>query len=560
MTAQTSQQLPAAMPAATIAPPRAGRREWIGLAVLALACLVYVMDLTVLHLAVPSISEQLRPSSSQLLWIIDIYGFMVAGFLVTMGTLGDRIGRRRLLLIGAAAFGAVSILAASSNTPEMLIFSRALLGIAGATLAPSTLSLIFSMFQDPGQRARAVAVWVSAFSAGSAIGPVVGGVLLEHFWWGSVFLIALPVVALLLILGPIVLPEYKDPDAGRLDLPSAGLSLVAVLGVIFGLKQVAQDGPSLLAIATAALGVAAGITFVRRQRRLEDPMLDLGLFRIATFRAALTINFLTVLVATGYFLFVAQYLQLVLGLSPLQAGLWSVPSAVAFIVASNAAARIVRVVRPAYLMGAGLAVAGVGLVILSQVGGSNGLAVVVIGSVVISLGLAPVFGLTTEMIVGSAPPERAGAASGISETGLELGGALGISLLGSLGVVDLPRPGRDVAPRVRPAGRRRDRARHAGRRHRGIGVPAGRSRGRGRGRRARGVHRRDAGRSGDQRGHRLRCRSPRGGDIALHPAERRRGRAGRPRPRPARDAESADRHGGMLTRTRDQRHRKGVAA
>ncbi len=401
---------------------------------LALACVVYVMDLTVLHLAVPSISEQLRPSSSQLLWIIDIYGFMVAGFLVTMGTLGDRIGRRRLLMIGAAAFGAVSILAASSTTPEMLILSRALLGIAGATLAPSTLSLIFSMFQDPGQRARAVAIWVSAFSAGSAIGPVVGGVLLEHFWWGSVFLIALPVVALLLILGPIVLPEYKDPDAGRLDLPSAGLSLVAVLGIIFGLKQVAQDGPSALAAVTAVLGVTAGIVFVRRQRRLADPMLDLGLFRIPTFRAALSINFLTVLVATGYFLFVAQYLQLVLGLRPLQAGLWSVPSAIAFIIGSNGAARLVRIVRPAYLMGAGLAMAGVGLVVLSRVGGDNGLAVVVVGSVVISLGLAPVFGLTTEMIVGSAPPERAGAASGISETGLELGGALGISLLGSLGI------------------------------------------------------------------------------------------------------------------------------
>src|SRR6187551_3412022 len=208
-------------------PTRAGRREWIGLSVLALACLLYVMDLTVLHLAVPAMTEDLRPSSSQLLWIIDIYGFMVAGFLVTMGTLGDRIGRRKLLLIGAASFGAVSILAAFSRTPEMLIASRALLGIAGATLAPSTLSLIFSMFQDPGQRARAIAIWISAFSAGSAIGPVLGGIMLEHFWWGSVFLLALPVMALLLILGPRVLPEYRTPDAGRLDLISAGMSMVA---------------------------------------------------------------------------------------------------------------------------------------------------------------------------------------------------------------------------------------------------------------------------------------------------------------------------------------------
>lgn len=414
--------------------PRAGRREWVGLAVLALACLLYVMDLTVLHLAVPSISKHLKPSSSQLLWIIDIYGYMVAGFLVTMGTLGDRIGRRKLLLIGAAAFGVVSLLAAFSVSPEMLILSRALLGIAGATLAPSTLSLIFSMFKDPRQRSLAIAVWISAFSAGSAIGPVLGGILLEHFWWGSVFLLALPVMTLLLILGPIVLPEYRDPDAGRLDLPSAVMSLVAVLAVIFGLKQVAQDGIGWLPLVSIALGLVVGATFVRRQFSLADPMIDLRLFRIPAFTASLAVNFLTIFVAVGYFLFVAQYLQLVVGLSPLQAGLYSVPSAIGFIVGSQLAPRIVRRVRPAYVMGTGLAIASAGLAVLTRVGGSDGLAVVVLGSVIISLGLAPVLSLTTELIVGSAPPERAGAASGISETAVELGGALGISVLGSIGV------------------------------------------------------------------------------------------------------------------------------
>jgi DHA2 family multidrug resistance protein-like MFS transporter len=419
---------------AAAGPPRAGRREWIGLSVLALACLLYVMDLTVLHLAIPAISEDLQPTSAQLLWIIDIYGFMVAGFLVTMGTLGDRIGRRKLLLIGAAAFGAVSLLAAFSTSAEMLIVSRAALGIAGATLAPSTLSLIFSMFQDPGQRSRAVAVWISAFSAGSAIGPIVGGILLEHFWWGSVFLIALPVMALLLILGPIVLPEYKDPDAGRLDLVSAGLSLIAILGVIFALKTVAQDGIGPQAVVTALIGLVAGVVFVRRQFKLPDPMLDLTLFRIPTFSSALTVNFLTVFVMTGYFLFIAQYLQLVLGLSPLEAGLWSVPAAIGFVVGSNAAPRLLRYIRPSYLMAGGLGLAAVGLTVLTQVGGDGGLGIVVGSSLIISLGMAPVFGLTTELIVGSAPPERAGAASGISETGAELGGALGISILGSIGI------------------------------------------------------------------------------------------------------------------------------
>jgi DHA2 family multidrug resistance protein-like MFS transporter len=413
---------------------RAGRREWIGLAVLALACLLYVMDLTVLHLAVPSISEDLKPTSAQLLWIIDIYGFMVAGFLVTMGTLGDRIGRRKLLLVGAAAFGVLSIFAAVSRTPEMLIASRALLGIAGATLAPSTLSLIFTMFQDPGQRARAIAVWISAFSAGSAIGPVLGGILLEHFWWGSVFLLALPVMALLLVLGPIVLPEYRDPEAGRLDVRSAVMSLVAVLAVIFGLKQIAQDGFGALPAAAILAGLVVGGLFVRRQLTLADPMIDLRLVRIPAFSASLVVNFLTIFVAVGYFLFVAQYLQLVIGLSPLTAGLWSVPSAIGFIVGSQAAPRIARQLRPAYVIGAGLAIAATGLSVLTQAGGPNGLAVVVAGSVVISLGLAPVLALTTELVVGSAPPERAGAASGISETAVELGGALGISVLGSIGV------------------------------------------------------------------------------------------------------------------------------
>ena len=418
----------------TTEPRQTGRREWIGLAVLALACLLYVMDLTVLHLAVPAISGALRPTSAQLLWIIDIYGFMVAGFLITMGTLGDRIGRRKLLLIGAAAFGAVSILAAFSTTPEMLILSRALLGIAGATLAPSTLSLIFAMFEDPKQRSVAVGVWISAFSAGSAIGPVLGGLMLEYFWWGSVFLLALPVMLLLLVLGPIVLPEYKDPDAGRLDLVSAAMSLVAILTIIFGLKQIAQDGVGPMPVATVVVGVAVGVAWVRRQLSSANPMIDVRLFRIPSFSAALAVNFLSIFVMVGYFLFVAQYLQLVLGLSPLEAGAWSVPSAIAFVVGSNVAPRITRRVRPAVVIGAGLALAAIGLGILTQVGGSNGLAVVVAASVVISLGLAPVFGLTTELIVGSAPPERAGAASGISETGSELGGALGISILGSIGL------------------------------------------------------------------------------------------------------------------------------
>jgi len=418
----------------TTTPARATRKEWIGLAVLALACLLYVMDLTVLHLAVPSMSADLQPSSAQLLWIIDIYGFLVAGSLVTMGTLGDRIGRRRLLMIGASAFGVVSLLAAFSTSAEMLIVSRALLGVAGATLAPSTLSLIFHMFPDPKQRSVAIGVWIGAFSAGSAVGPVLGGLLLEYFWWGSVFLLALPVMAALLILGPRVLPEYRDPDAGRLDLASAAMSVAAVLSVIYGLKQVAQDGLGTGPVLAVLAGIVIGGLWLRRQKRLDDPMIDVALFRIRSFNAALLVNFLSIFVAVGYFLYVAQYLQLVEGLSPLEAGLWSLPSAIAFVVGSQLAPRIAHRVSAAYLIGGGLALASAGLVVVTRVGVDGGLGPLVTASVIISLGLAPVFGLTTELIVGSAPPERAGAASGISETAAELGGALGIAVLGSIGV------------------------------------------------------------------------------------------------------------------------------
>jgi DHA2 family multidrug resistance protein-like MFS transporter len=437
----------------TTSTPRAGRREWTGLAVLALACLLYAMDLTVLHLAVPSLSADLQPSSAQLLWITDIYGFMVAGFLVTMGTLGDRIGRRRLLLGGAAAFGAVSVLASLSTSPEMLIASRALLGIAGATLAPSTLSLIFSMFADPRQRQTAIGIWITSFSAGGAIGPVLGGVLLERFWWGSVFLMALPVMALLLVLGPRLLPEYHDPGAGRLDLVSAVLSLVAVLAVVFGLKLVAQDGLGWLAVLAVLVGLAVGVVFARRQLRLPDPMIDLRLFRIQAFNASLATNLLGIFIVVGYFLFVAQYLQLVLGLSPLQAGLWSLPSAGGFIIGSNLAPRILRRVRPALVIGTGLAMAAIGLAVLTQVGGSPNadLAILAGASLVISLGLAPVFTATTDLIVGSAPLERAGAASGISETGAELGGALGIAILGSIGVAVYRSELADTLPAAVPA-------------------------------------------------------------------------------------------------------------
>jgi MFS transporter, DHA2 family, multidrug resistance protein len=313
---------------------RAGKKEWVGLSVIALPCLLYSMDLTVLYLAVPSLTRDLEPSGSQLLWITDIYGFLLAGFLIPMGTLGDRIGRRRLLLIGAAAFGVMSVGAAFSTSDPMLIGARALLGVAAATLAPSTLSLIRNMFLDPRERTFAIGVLIASFSAGAAIGPLVGGLLLQRFWWGSVFLIAVPVMVLLLVLGPMLLPESHNPEAGRLDLVSATLSLVSVLTVIYGLKRIAEDGLAWLPALSIVVGVVFGLAFLWRQLVVTDPVIDLRLFRIPAFSVSLAAYALGIFVAFGVSLFIAQYLQLVLGMSPVRAGLWTVPEGAGFVAGS----------------------------------------------------------------------------------------------------------------------------------------------------------------------------------------------------------------------------------
>jgi MFS transporter, DHA2 family, multidrug resistance protein len=417
------------------APPKAGKREWIGLAVIALPCLLYSMDLTVLHLAVPRLTEALAPSSVQLLWIIDIYGFLLAGSLITMGTLGDRLGRRRLLLIGAACFGAASILAAFSRTATELIVARALLGIAGATVAPSTLSLIRNMFLDRRERTTAISIWIITFSVGGAIGPLLGGVLLEHFWWGSVFLLSVPVMILLLAVGPFLLPEYRDPNAGKPDLVSAGLSIAAVLSIIYGFKRIAQDGVSALASASVLAGALIGMVFVRRQKQLADPLIDLRLFAIPTFRASLVLYGGAILMLFGAFLFLPQYLQLVLGFSPLRGGLWTLPWAVGFVLGSLLTPALAQRIRPGLLMSWGLAVSAVGYFLLATLDAAgNQFVLFSAATFVLTLFIAPVFTLTNDVIIGSAPPERAGAASGISETCAELGGALGIALFGSIGV------------------------------------------------------------------------------------------------------------------------------
>ena len=413
---------------------KARRRDWIGLAVIALPCIVYAMDLTVLNLAVPAISRDLRPSAAQLLWIIDIYGFMVAGMLITMGTLGDRIGRRRLLMFGAAAFGVASVIAAFSTSAAMLIAMRVILGIAGATLAPSTLSLIRIMFRDAAQRRIAIGVWVASYSAGGAIGPIAGGLVLEFYWWGAVFLLSVPVMVLLLLVGPWLLPEYKSKSSGSLDIASAVLSLVAVIATIYGLKLIAEDGLAVIPLLSIVVGIAVGAVFVRRQRELAEPMIDLRFFSDRRFTSALAAYGLGTFVAFGQFVLVAQYMQLVLGMSPLAAGLWSTPFAAAFIVGAMVAPRLAERMGAARVVTGGLWIAAAGFALMALTGANHHVGWVVASFTVYALGLAPVFTLATDLVVGCAPPEHAGAASAISETGSELGGALGIALLGSISI------------------------------------------------------------------------------------------------------------------------------
>src|SRR5580693_84403 len=410
--------------------PRAGTREWVGLSVLALPAFVIALDFSVLNLAVPEISRQLMPSATELLWIVDIYGLMLAGFLVTMGTLGDRIGRRRLLMIGAAGFGLASVAAAYSVSAGMLVGARAALGLAGATLMPSTLSLISSMFREERQRTVAIAVWSTSLPLGGAVGPLVGGVMLQSFWWGSVFLLAVPVMVLLLATGPLLLPEYRNAAAGRPDFLSVGLALAAILPTVYGLTEIAAGGSLLVPVAAVAAGLLVGWGFVRRQRTLADPLIDPRLFREPGFSAALGINTLAYFVILGMLLLISQYLQLVLGMSALRAGLWMLPTMGGLIGGSLVTPLSTRRLHPAFAMAAGLAVAATGFGLLTQAS-ALGLGAVVTGSAVFGLGLAPV----TNLVVGSAPPQLAGAASGLSETSTEFGGALGIAILGSVGTV-----------------------------------------------------------------------------------------------------------------------------
>jgi DHA2 family multidrug resistance protein-like MFS transporter len=411
---------------------RAGRREWTALAVLCLPLLVASMDVSVLFFAVPFIARDLDPSATQMLWIFDIYGFVLAGLLLTMGSIGDRIGRRRLLLLGAATFSAASVVAAYSTSAAMLIGARALLGVGGAALMPSTLALIRNLFPDERDRGKAIAVWSAVMSSGVGLGPVLGGMLLENFSWGSVFLINVPVMAALLVVGPFLLPEFRAAEGRPFDLPSAGLSLGAVLPFIYAIKSTATDGWSALATALGVFGIVLGAVFVHRQRTIAHPMVDPGLFRDRRVGGAVAVNVVGMFGVMGNAIVMTQYLQSVLGMSPLRAALWGLLPSVAVGGAAPLAASLSAKLGRARVMAGGFAVAATGFVLVATVHADSPLAVVLVGAGVVACGTVAVLTLVTDYVLGVAPPERAGAVSGLFETTSEFGGALGIAILGSV--------------------------------------------------------------------------------------------------------------------------------
>jgi DHA2 family multidrug resistance protein-like MFS transporter len=413
--------------------PQAGRREWIALAVLALPLLLVSMDVSVLYFAVPFISRDLHATATQQLWIFDVYGFVLAGLLITMGSLGDRIGRRRLLTVGAVAFGVASVAAAYAQNPAELIAARAVLAVGGATLMPSTLALVRNMFHDPAQRAKAIAVWSAVMTGGISLGPVLAGILLEHFWWGSVFLMNLPAMVLLIALAPVLLPEFKNVTAHRFDLLSSVLSLAAVLPIIYGIKHAATDGFGVTPALSIAIGLVFGCGFFVRQRCAVEPMIDLHMFANRAFSGSLLANTVAMFALVGNAVFMTQYLQLTLGMAPLRAALWSLVPSVAVAGAAPLSTALAARFPRGPIMAGGFAFAAGGFLLLTRVTPSSALAVVIVGAGILAFGLVVILTLVTDLVMASVAPARAGSASALVETTSEFGGALGIAVLGSIG-------------------------------------------------------------------------------------------------------------------------------
>ena len=415
---------------------RTHSRRWLALGVLIVPVLLTSMDISILYMAVPAITADLAPTGGQTLWILDIYGFLLAGLLITAGNIGDRIGRRRLLLLGSALFGAASLAAALSPTPEALIAARALMGVGGATLMPSTLALIRNIFTDPAERTRAIGLWTAGFAGGAALGPIVGGALLEFFAWGSVFMINVPIILALMAVGALVLPEYRDERAERLDVPSVLLSFAAVLPLVWSVKTAAEAlAVSPASAAALAVALLAGAAFVLRQRRLAVPLVDVSLFANRRFTGAVLAGALMMFSLVAMMLHTAQFLQLVQGFSPLNAALMLLPVLAGVAAASASAATAARLWGHRTVFAGGALVSAGGMLTLGLVSADPPTWWVLAGGALVGMGVGPVVALAVDVVVAAVSPARAGAASAVSETANEFGAALGIAVLGTVSAV-----------------------------------------------------------------------------------------------------------------------------
>jgi DHA2 family multidrug resistance protein-like MFS transporter len=412
----------------------AGANRWVVLVVLCVSLLLVALDATVLHVAVPAVTADLAPSGVELLWIVDAYPLVCASLLILFGTLGDRVGRRKVLLLGYGLFGIASAIAAFAGSPEVLIGARALLGIGGAMVMPATLSILRDVFPDRRERAMAIGVWSAVAAVGAAVGPVLGGFMVEHFWWGSVFLINIPLLAVILPLGRLLLPESKGSADGPWDVLGALTAAAGVLGVVFGVKRLGADeapfGPATLA--PLCIGAALLVLFVRRQRRRAQPLIDVTMFARPAFSTSVGCIVLAMLALVGLELIAVQYLQLVLGLSPLATGLRLLPLTFAAMAAGATGSFTLRRIGPRRMVAWGFTLTAAAVLLLILMGLHDRPALLTTGFVMLGFGLQTTLFGAYESMLSESPADQAGGAAAIGETSYQLGAGMGIALLGSV--------------------------------------------------------------------------------------------------------------------------------
>jgi EmrB/QacA subfamily drug resistance transporter len=414
------------------------RRRWFTLAVLCLSLVVIIVDNSILNVALPTLSRPpsqggLGAADSDLQWIVDSYVLVFAGLLLTAGSLGDRFGRYRALAFGLAVFGLGSGVAAFAPSSGALIASRAVMGVGGAFIMPATLSIITNVFTDPRERGRAIGVWAGVAGLGLAIGPVTGGALLEHFWWGSVLLVNVPIVAIALVGGFRLVPDSRDPAAPRVDVPGALLSITGLATVLWGLIEGPTHGWTSAGVLGAfALGLALMAGFVWWEQHTDQPMLDIGFFRNPRFSAASMAITLTFMALMGVIFGLTQYLQSVLGFSPLEAGAILLPMSAVMLVLAPMSARLVERLGTKLVLGTGLLVVALALALQTTLDTGSSTLHVVLVTIVLAAGMANVMAPATESIMGSLPRAKAGVGSAVNDTTRQMGGAIGVALIGSL--------------------------------------------------------------------------------------------------------------------------------